>query len=156
MKYLLLGCIIFCASLSSSCSASYQDLSPEAQEVIISPNLVKIKTKHHTFITIDLNANGEWEEISGVNLNRGDEFFPGQGLLSLKQVEKRMFMLGKKIYGRWRLIKYQQYGWVYQVNAQNKTQQTFLMLNAYSGHLIGELAQLPPLNFNKRVAKDYK
>ncbi len=153
MKYLLLVCIILCASIPISWSASYQDLSPQAQEVIINQNLIKIRTKHNTLITIDLNANGEWEEISGVNLNRGDEFFPGQGLLSLGQVEKRMLMLGKKIYGRWRLIKYQQYGWVYQVNAQNKNQQSFLMLNAYSGQLIGELAQLPPVNTNKRVAQ---
>lgn len=154
MKFLLLVCIIWGASISCSWSASYQGLSPEAQEILIDQNFIKIKTKHHTLITIGLDANGEWEEVSGVNLNRGDEFFPGQGLLSLAQVERRMFLLGKKTYGRWRLVKYQQYGWVYQVNAQSKTQQTFLMLNAYSGQLIGELAQLPPVNTNKRVAKD--
>lgn len=154
MKHLLLACIISSFLTPRSWSASYQDLSPEAQEVIIEQNTIKIKTKHHTLITIGLDAQGGWEEISGVNLNRGDEFFPGQGLLSLGQVERRMSMLGRKIYGRWRLIKYQQYGWVYQVNAQSKNQQTFLMLNAYSGQLIGELAQLPAVNINKRVAKD--
>lgn len=154
MKHLLLACIILSVLTPQSWSASYQDLSPQAQEVIIEQNTIKIKTKHHTLITIGLDAQGGWEEISGVNLNRGDEFFPGQGLLSLGQVERRMSMLGRKIYGRWRLIKYQQYGWVYQVNAQSKNQQTFLMLNAYSGQLIGELAQLPAVNINKRVAKD--
>ena len=154
MKHLLLACIISSFLTQRSWSASYQDLSPEAQEVIIEQNTIKIKTKHHTLITIGLDAQGGWEESSGVNLNRGDEFFPGQGLLSLGQVERRMSMLGRKIHGRWRLIKYQQYGWVYQVNAQSKNQQTFLMLNAYSGQLIGELAQLPAVNINKRVAKD--
>ena len=154
MKFLLLFCIILGSATSTVCSASYQDLSPEAQEVIIGSKTIKIKTKGHTLITIKRDAVGKWEEISGVNLNRGDVFLPGQGLLSLEQVARKMLQQGRKIYGRWRLIKYQEYGWVYQVNAHNKTQATFLMLNAYSGQLIGELSQLPVLKFGRRVAQE--
>lgn len=132
----------------------FQDLCPNAQEIKINESQVKIRTQNRTEIFITLSPQGTWEEVKGVNLNRGDEFYPGQGMMSLHQISQRLHRLGKSIYGKWRLVKYQEFGWVYQVNAKAKKQPVFFMVNAYSGQLIGELAQLPPLKVNRQVAQD--
>ncbi|MFA5582911.1 MAG: hypothetical protein WDA09_01750 [Bacteriovoracaceae bacterium] len=129
-------------------------LSPESNSNGQNENIVKIKTKNNTYITIINNKNGQMEIAEGVNLNRGDIFDPGQGILPLSEIEKRMSLLGEKTYGKWRLIKYQEFGWVYQLNVASPDHALFHMVNAYSGQLIGSITKLAPLPIEGQVAKD--
>ncbi|HLT22328.1 MAG TPA: hypothetical protein VKZ84_02755 [Bacteriovoracaceae bacterium] len=129
-------------------------VSPESNIDEHNDNIVKIKTKNNTYIRIFHNKKGQIEVAEGVNLNRGDIFVPGQGILPLSEIEKRMSLLGERTYGRWRLIKYQEFGWVYQLNVASPDQSLFHIVNAYSGQLIGSITRLAPLPIEGQVAKD--
>lgn len=155
MPYLTFSLILLLGFKTTSAQAmSYAGYSPDSQVLHRSAKSVKLKTKNNTYIDLQLNDRGQLEVAEGVNLNRGDIFYPGQGILSLTQIEKRMTYLGEKIYGRWRLIKYQQYGWVYQLNVASKERPIFHLINAYSGQLIGTITKLVPLQLEGQVAKD--
>lgn len=118
-------------------------------------NSIRLKTKRNTFIDLYLDQQGRLELAQGMNLNRGDIFNPGKGLLDLTTIEQKMISQGEKIYGKWRLIKYQEYGWVYQVNVASKKEQSlFYLINAYSAQLIGTISLLPPLNPQRSLALD--
>lgn len=129
-------------------------VSPQSDILRQDIHAIKLRTKNNTHIDLHLSETGQLQEAEGVNLSRGDIFIPGQGMLPLSEIEKRMKILGQKIYGRWKLMKYQEYGWVYQVNAFGKGRAVYHLVNAYSGQLIGTMTQLDPLPLESQVAKD--
>lgn len=84
-----------------------------------------LKTPSGTKIRIEFKRDGTFEEAKGMNLNYGDEFEPGEGLISLgtaaKEITKK---IGTKPQGHWRLSKDTKLDWVYElgeelVNAKN-------------------------------------
>lgn len=141
-------------TMSMTSANDFTYVSPQSNVLQEGPKIIKLRTKNNTDIDILFNHKGQLEVAEGVNLNRGDIFIPGQGMLSLSEIERRMLSLGERIYGKWRLVKYQEYGWVYKVNAAGKGRPIFHLVNAYSGQLIGSMTQLDPLPLESQVAKD--
>lgn len=157
MPYMIifLTLIFSATNASSSIAKNYDHFSPDATVIISTHQEIQIKTKRNTLIQILLDERGKLVMADGVNLNRGDLFYPGHGLLNLDQVETKMNQQGERIYGKWRLIEYQEYGWIYQVNVVTKNGESlFHLINAYTGQFIGSMAKLAPLLFEGQVAKD--
>lgn len=73
-----------------------------------------IKTPAGTKIDIEFRRNGKLEEAKGVNLNKGDELEPGEGLLSLSSVAQILQGSGFKPQGYWLLEEDKEMGWVYE------------------------------------------
>ncbi len=83
-----------------------------------------IKTTAGTKIGIEFTRDGELKEAKGVNLNKGDELEPGDGLLSLSSVARILQSTGLKPQGYWMLERDKDLGWIYDfeknsVNAKN-------------------------------------
>ena len=74
-----------------------------------------IKTTAGTKIGIEFTREGKLEEAKGVNLNKGDELEPGDGLLSLSSVAQILQGTGVKPQGYWMLEMDKDMGWVYEV-----------------------------------------
>lgn len=74
-----------------------------------------VKTPAGTKIQIEFKRNGKLEEANGINLNRGDDLEPGDGLLSLSSVAKILQEMGKKPEGIWNLDEDNDLGWVYEI-----------------------------------------
>ena len=88
----------------------------------------KIKTASGTKVEIEFRRNGKLEEAKGHNLNRGDEFEPGDGLLSLATVAQKLTGQGIKPEGHWLLEEDAELGWIYEVGNT--------IINAKSGKII--------------------
>lgn len=73
-----------------------------------------IKTTAGTKIGIEFTRDGKLEEAKGVNLNKGDELEPGDGLLSLSSVAQILQGTGIKPQGFWMLEQDKDMGWVYE------------------------------------------
>lgn len=88
-----------------------------------------LKTLSGTKIRIEFKRDGAFEEAKGMNLNLGDEFEPGEGLISLgsaaKEVTKK---IGLKPQGHWRLSKDNKLDWIYELGSE--------VINAKTGELI--------------------
>lgn len=83
-----------------------------------------IKTTAGTKIGIEFSRDGKFKEAKGVNLNKGDELEPGDGLLSLSSVAQILQKSGLKPQGYWMLENDKKMGWIYEfeektVNATN-------------------------------------
>jgi len=88
-----------------------------------------LKTPSGTKVRIEFKRDGAFEEAKGMNLNHGDEFEPGDGLISLgtaaKEITKK---LGMKPQGHWRLSQDQKLDWIYELGDE--------LINARNGELI--------------------
>lgn len=73
-----------------------------------------IKTPAGTKIDIEFTRDGRLEEAKGVNLNKGDELEPGDGLLSLSSVARVLQSAGIKPQGLWMLERDTEMGWIYE------------------------------------------
>lgn len=155
MPYMIFAMFTFLLSTERAMSQHHLAyVSPNSTVLHHSKKTIQLKTQNNTQITLYLDTKGELEAAEGVNLNRGDIFYPGQGILSLSDIEKRMKSLGEKTYGRWMFTKYQEYGWVYKLNVAVKGEPIFHMVNAYSGQLIGSMSKFAPLQVEGQIAKD--
>lgn len=74
-----------------------------------------LKTMAGTKIRIELKRDGKLEDVSGENLNKGDELEPGDGLISLSTAAQA---IGQKAEGNWSLELDPKLGWIYEVNHQ--------------------------------------
>lgn len=72
-----------------------------------------LKTMAGTKIDIEFKLNGDFKEAFGVNLNRGDDFEPGDGLISLSSAAQKLLTKGVKPEGAWILENDDQLGWIY-------------------------------------------
>lgn len=75
-----------------------------------------VKTKAGTKIGIEFTRGGQLEEAFGKNLNQGDDFEPGEGLISLGSAAQKIHESGIRPQGYWLLEKDQTMGWIYEVN----------------------------------------
>lgn len=155
MPYVMMMVLLFVNSIQVAWSQDdFTYVSPHSTILKQADTTIEIKTRNNTRIKLLLDTLGKLESAEGVNLNRGDIFTPGQGILPLSQVEERMKKLGIKIYGRWSLIKFQEYGWVYKLNVAVKGDPIFHLVNAYSGQIIGTMTKFAPPEVEGQVAKD--
>jgi len=96
----------------------------------------KIKTRAGTRITVELYRNGKLEEASGKNLNRGDDFEPGQGLISLTTAAQAATIPGINLETRWSLDHDKKLGWIYEFNGEHKGVETDILVDARNGKVI--------------------
>ena len=75
-----------------------------------------VKTRAGTKIGIEFTRKGSLEEAYGKNLNKGDDFEPGEGLISLGTAAQIIQKAGIKPEGYWLLEKDQFMGWIYEVS----------------------------------------
>jgi hypothetical protein len=75
----------------------------------------KVRTVSGTKIEIEFRRNGLLEEAKGQNLNRGDVFEPGDGLLSLATIAQKISQTGIKPDGQWLLEQDEDHGWIYEI-----------------------------------------
>jgi hypothetical protein len=101
-----------------------------------------IKTEAGTKIKLEFERNGKFEEASGLNLNRGDEFEPGMGLISLGTAARSLAGTGHDVKGDWNLEKDSTHGWVYEMAGETEGEVIFHLVNATSGQFIGSIAEL--------------
>lgn len=87
-----------------------------------------IKTPAGTKIGIEFTRDGKLEEAKGVNLNKGDELEPGDGLLSLSSVAQILQGTGLKPQGYWLLEQDKDMGWVYEFEGK--------IVNAKTGKIL--------------------
>ncbi len=96
----------------------------------------KIKTRSGTRISVELYRNGNLEEASGRNLNGGDDFEPGQGLISLSTAAKFAIIPGTQLNGRWILDEDKKLGWIYEFYGEQKGTDLEILVNARTGKMI--------------------
>lgn len=87
-----------------------------------------VKTKAGTKIGIEFTRMGKFEEARGLNLNKGDELEPGEGLISLSSAAHKLVTLGFKPEGLWNLDEDKELGWIYEFQT--------VIVNAKTGEVI--------------------
>lgn len=75
-----------------------------------------VRTKKGTNIHIRFDLHGKFSSAFGRELNRGDEFEPGEGLISLSSVARMLNERGTPPEGFWLLENDTIHGWVYELN----------------------------------------
>lgn len=109
-----------------------------------------VKTTSGTKVKIEFERQGRLQEGSGLNLNRGDEFEPGSGLISLSSAAQAVAQTGHQVKGEWNLEKDSQYGWIYELLEEKQDNKTFHLVNAKTGKVIRSV------NVNLEIATDAK
>ncbi|HXH76144.1 MAG TPA: PepSY domain-containing protein [Bacteriovoracaceae bacterium] len=143
LKYLLI--ILFTLLFQSSFGAAPKveskalTMVPKGRIVLINFREVTLKTESGTKVELEFERQGTLQEASGLNLNRGDEFEPGQGLMSLSSVAQKVTKAGHPIKGEWKLEKDDQYGWVYELAEDKDDQKVYHIVNAKTGKLINSV-----------------
>jgi hypothetical protein len=97
-----------------------------------------VKTHAGTKIKVQFLRNGDLDEASGINLNKGDDFEPGHGLVSLGTAAKNLDQLGHKVQGLWKLEKDPELGWIYEINRMTDDEDARAMIDAKTGKVISQ------------------
>jgi hypothetical protein len=105
-----------------------------------------VKTRAGTKIKVEFERNGNFQEASGLNLHAGDEFEPGQGLMSLGSIAKSLTEKGHKVKGDWNLERDSTHGWIYELATHDEDDQIiYRSLKAQDGSLLSpELSVFQP------------
>jgi hypothetical protein len=90
-----------------------------------------LKTLAGTKIGIEFKLDGNFKEASGINLNRGDEFEPGEGLISLSTAAHSLTKTGIRPEGSWLLENDEKLGWIYDLQGT--------IINAKNGQMIKKI-----------------
>lgn len=91
-----------------------------------------LKSKGGSKIQIRYNLDGSFKDASGIDLNRGDELEPGEGLVSLSSVAKELGKAGNEPRGFWILERDSKLGWIYDIQGT--------VVNAKTGKIITEIS----------------
>lgn len=97
---------------------------------------VTVKTESGTKVKLEFERQGKLQEASGLNLNRGDEFEPGSGLISLSTAAQSASKSGHQVKGGWNLEKDPQYGWVYELAEEETDRKLIHLVNAKNGKVV--------------------
>jgi uncharacterized membrane protein YkoI len=97
---------------------------------------IKLKTKAGTVIEIGIDDDGEMEEASGNLAEKGDEFEPGDKILSLKAVVDILKKEGKKLQGEWTYEENEEGDWVYDFEGIEKNKDVDYIVNATTGKIL--------------------
>lgn len=133
-------CIAILASLISLKTMASLNTESEALTMVPKGKIISnqlreytLKTTSGTKIKLEFELSGKFQEASGINLNKGDEFEPGHGLLSLSTVAKKLVKRGRKVKGDWNLEKDPLYGWIYEIAVDNDGETIFDLIEAKNG-----------------------
>ncbi len=98
-----------------------------------------VRTKEGTNIHVRFDLQGKFCHAFGRELNRGDEFEPGNGLLSLGTIARKLKEKGLSPEGFWTIEKDRKRGWIYEISGK--------MINASTSEILRpsdiDLQQLP-------------
>lgn len=89
-----------------------------------------LKSKGGSKIQIRYNLDGSFKDASGLDLSRGDELEPGEGLLSLSTAAQIITKFVGPPKGFWILEKDKSHGWIYDIHGT--------LVDAKKGKLISE------------------
>lgn len=133
--------LFFClVSASAFASIRFEDkaltMVPKGQIFQNNFREVVVRTTTGTKIKLEFDRNGTLQEASGLNLNRGDEFEPGIGLITLSTAAHKVVKSGHKVRGDWNLEKDFQWGWVYELIEEEHDRKIFHIVNAKTGKLL--------------------
>lgn len=95
-----------------------------------------IKTQAGTKIGIEFNRAGKFEEARGLNLNKGDELEPGEGLISLSSAAQSLVSMGHKPEGYWSLDEDKELGWIYEFQT--------VLVSAKTGKILKKISESDP------------
>jgi uncharacterized membrane protein YkoI len=107
-----------------------------------------IKTPAGSKITVEFDRAKNFKEASGKNLNKGDEFQPGKGLISLSTAAGKASAEGKRLGRSWNLEQDQELGWIYEIESEREGMKIDLLINAVSGEIIRSEERLQLLSEN--------
>ncbi len=124
--------ILFSSSAFSLTPETALSMVPRGKLIDQSGRDFIIKTTAGTKIGVEFRRNGKFEEAKGLNLNRGDELEPGEGLISLSSAAHALVQKGITPQGHWVLDQDEKHGWVYEFENT--------LVDAKSGKLISEPA----------------
>lgn len=127
----MVKCLILLLSFNLYASSEMAiQMIPNAKVYELQGRDIILKTLSGTKVRVEFQRNGELEEAKGMNLNRGDEFEPGDGLISLGTAAKHLGKRGISPEGNWRLSKDKEFGWIYEFGKN--------LVNAKSGDVLSQ------------------
>lgn len=126
---------------------SYAALPPEVESMALSMvprgRIIEktfreytVKSKAGTKIKLEFEREGVFQEAQGLNLNHGDDFEPGQGLISLASIAQTVSKLGHQVKGPWNLEKDKKLGWVYELSGESAGESVSLLIDASNGKIL--------------------
>jgi len=138
MKFYLSGPTCMGLFLTSLCFAKIipeshvASMVPKGQVVRNFGREFSEKTEAGTRVMVELFRDGELDEASGLNLGKGDQFEPGQGLISLSTAARALEKTGHRDRGQWHLEKDPKLGWIYELEAMFSEEQSEYIVDAKS------------------------
>lgn len=129
--------VIVCGPLFAAEELANKALSYVPQGEVISKETdeIKIRSLKGGVIEIEFKQNGSLDEASGDDA-LGDQFVPGEGLLSLKEAVSYLVKNNKKPTGEWTLEKSFLKGWHYEIEGNENGQAVDYILDAKTGKIL--------------------
>ena len=124
--------VILCLFLSSAfASPLVKELVPQGKIVSESPESIKVETTGKTQIELVFDDKGVLEEAYGKAAGKGDNFVPGQKMLPLDEIIKKL--TGKTIQGEWIFEQNTNGDWVYDIEGRENDKDVDYIINAETG-----------------------
>ena len=134
MKLIFIGLLLLATSVQAK--TDYSKLVPGGKIVEKTKIDIKIKTKAGTNIEIGIDDDGEMEEASGSAAHKGDEFEPGNKLVSLKVAVDNLVKAGKAVQGEWTFEKSEEGEWIYDIEGEENKKPVDYIVSAKDGKLL--------------------
>ncbi len=134
MKLILVGLLLLATSVQAK--TDYSKFVPGGKIVEQSKIDIKIKTKAGTNIEIGIDDDGEMEEASGTAAHKGDEFEPGNKLVSLKVAVDNLVKAGKTVQGEWIFEENEEGEWIYDIEGEENKKPVDYIVSAKDGKLL--------------------
>jgi hypothetical protein len=140
LQTLLATILVLIFSPSDSWSSEQLALSmvPRGKIWESHPKEFIIKTPAGTKVGVEFKRDGSFEEASGHNLNKGDVFEPGMGLISLSTAAQKLSEAGGKISGYWSLSKDNEYDWIYEFEEEREDIKLLFIVKAATGEVVSD------------------
>lgn len=134
MKSIFVGLLLLASS--GHAKTDYTKLVPGGKVLEQSKIDIKIKTKAGTHIEIGIDDDGEMEEASGSAAHKGDEFEPGNKLVSLKVAVENLVKAGKSVQGEWIFEENEEGEWIYDIEGEENKKPVDYIVSAKDGKLL--------------------
>jgi hypothetical protein len=116
---------------SAFASPLVKELVPQGKIVSESPESIKVETVGKTQIELVFDDKGVLEEAYGKAAGKGDNFVPGQKMLPLDEIIKKL--TGKTIQGEWIFEQNANGDWVYDIEGRENDKDVDYIINAETG-----------------------
>ena len=116
---------------SAFASPLVKELVPQGKIVSESPESIKVETVGKTQIELVFDEKGVPEEAYGKAAGKGDNFVPGQKMLPLDEIIKKL--TGKTIQGEWIFEQNTNGDWVYDIEGRENDKDVDYIINAETG-----------------------